>query len=273
MIGRVVIAGSALPIEDVSWLPAAICSWPAAVVLAVARIRIPARAARLAASAPTSGASRLPARSAVLVVGALMAAVVLHPSVGVATLMGPPVVARWHARRRARLDAARVAAAVPELVDLVTAGIAAGCTARDALVSCLGVAPAPLRPALARLATRLARGARFADALQQLAHDVGEASRPFVSALRAHERDGVPLRPTLERIATDARRQRRQAAEAAIRRLPVRLSVPLVTCTLSAFVVLTVVPLGAATVRSLQRDMPAVAPAPLPVIAPLEVPP
>jgi tight adherence protein C len=248
-------------------------AWQAAVALVAARWRVPARAARLASAAPRTRGSRRRTRHAALVIGALIVAAMVHPMLGIAFLAGAPVVARWHALRRTRLESARVAAAMPELVDLVTAGIAAGCTARGALLSCRGAAPAALRPAMARMGTRLARGERFGDALQHLVQEAGEAARPFVSALRAHERDGVPLRPTLERIAADARRQRRQAAEAAIRRLPVRLSVPLVTCTLSAFVVLTVVPLGAATVRSLQREVPPVAPAPLPVVAPLEVPP
>jgi tight adherence protein C len=250
-----------------------LASWPAAIVLLGARWSVPARAARLVSTAPRTRGSRRRIRRATLLIGAMIVAAIAHPTLGIAFLAGAPVVARWHALRRTRLEAARIAAAMPELVDLVAAGIAAGCTARAALLSCHGAAPAALRPALARLGTRLTRGERFGDALQYLAQEVGEVARPFVSALRAHERDGVPLRPTLERIAADARRQRRQAAEAAIRRLPVRLSVPLVTCTLSAFVVLTVVPLGAATVRSLQRELPAVAPAPLPVVAPVEVPP
>jgi tight adherence protein C len=149
-----------------------------------------------------------------------------------------------------------VAEAMPELVDLVAAGIAAGCSARHAVVSCRHVAPPVLRSALARLEQRLERGERFADGLQRLAEDLGEPARAFSVALRAHERDGVPLRPTLERIAADAHRQRRQLTEAAVRRLPVRLSVPLVTCTLSAFVVLTVIPLAGATLRSLAGELP-----------------
>ena len=49
----------------------------------------------------------------------------------------------------------------------------------------------------------------------------------------------------LSRLADDARRQRRHDLEAAVRRLPVRLSFPLVCCSLPAFVLLTVVPLVA----------------------------
>jgi tight adherence protein C len=195
-------------------------------------------------------------RRRVLLVALAAALAPIHVALGLATLIGPLVVAQWRRLRARRITSARVASAMPELVDLVIAGIAAGCTARHALLSARGAAPGVLQPALDRLGMRLDRGQRFADAVEHLASELGDAARPLASALRAHERDGVPLRATLERIASDARRQRRQQAEARIRRLPVRLSVPLVTCTLSAFVLLTVVPLGAATFRSLQREVP-----------------
>jgi tight adherence protein C len=237
----------------------ATASWLAATALAAARWQLPTRVAGVAAHA-RSHRSRTRVRSAVrtvvVVTPVFVAAASIHVALGIITLLGPALIARWRALRAARVWSARVAAAMPELVDLVAAGIAAGCTARHAMLSSRRAAPGALHPALDRLAARLDRGERFADALGRLAGDLGEPARPLVSALRAHERDGVPLHPTLERIAADARRQRRQQAEAAIHRLPVRLSVPLVTCTLSAFVVLTVVPLGAATLRSLQREVP-----------------
>jgi len=47
------------------------------------------------------------------------------------------------------------------------------------------------------------------------------------------------------------RRQRRHELEAAVRRLPVRLTFPLACCSLPAFVVLTVVPLTAAGLHQL----------------------
>jgi tight adherence protein C len=232
----------------------AVGSWVAAAGLAAWRWRLPPRIARVI-GVRASGRHRAKYPRVLLVVLAAGLASV-HVALGAATLVGPMVVARWRRLRARRLATARVASAMPELVDLVSAGIAAGCTARQALLSARGPAPDVLRPALDRLAPRLDRGERFADAAEHVAGELGEAAHPLAAALRAHERDGVPLRATLERIATDARRQRRQQAEARIRQLPVRLSVPLVTCTLSAFVLLTIVPLGAATFHSLQRDVP-----------------
>jgi pilus assembly protein TadC len=55
----------------------------------------------------------------------------------------------------------------------------------------------------------------------------------------------------LERVAEQARDVRRRHAEESARRVPVQLLFPLVACVLPAFVLLTVVPLLAGTLRSL----------------------
>ena len=73
----------------------------------------------------------------------------------------------------------------------------------------------------------------------------------MVRAVLTAERDGVPIRSLLVHLADEARRQRRHELEAAVRRLPVRLTFPLACCSLPAFVVLTVVPLAAAGLQRL----------------------
>jgi tight adherence protein C len=231
----------------------AVTSWVAAVALAAARWRLPARAARLVGAGARPASRRV--RRLAIAMCSLLVGWLVHPVLGLALLLAAPLVHRGRAARAARVEASRIGAAMPELLDLIAAAMGAGCSAREAVLGSQPVAPEALRPALARLEHRLQLGQRFADALQHLGSDLGEPARALVSALRAHARDGVPVRPTLERIAADAHRLRRQQCEQAIRRLPVRLSIPLVTCTLSAFVVLTVVPLGAATLRSLRGEL------------------
>ena len=61
--------------------------------------------------------------------------------------------------------------------------------------------------------------------------------------LVASERYGVPLTEGLDRVAREARLERRRRAEERARRLPVLLLFPLVLCVLPAFGLLTVVPL------------------------------
>ena len=63
------------------------------------------------------------------------------------------------------------------------------------------------------------------------------------------------------RLAAEARLERRRAAEATARRVPVKLLFPLVLCTLPAFALLTVVPLQllayhAAVIRGHDVDKP-----------------
>ena len=87
------------------------------------------------------------------------------------------------------------------------------------------------------------RGERFADALGQLQARLGSVAQPLVDSLSAADRYGLPLAPVLERLAVEARQQRRRDAEAAARELPVRLAMPLVLCTLPSFVLLAIIPL------------------------------
>ena len=95
------------------------------------------------------------------------------------------------------------------------------------------------------------RGTRLADALDALADRLGDAVRPMTSALVSCERYGAPIGPTLERLGVDVRLASRQRAEAAARRVPVRLLFPLVTCILPAFALLTVAPLIAGSLTGL----------------------
>ena len=56
------------------------------------------------------------------------------------------------------------------------------------------------------------------------------------------ERHGTPVAHTLEQLALDVRERRRRQAEAEARTLPIRMSFPLVACTLPSFVLVAIVP-------------------------------
>jgi tight adherence protein C len=92
----------------------------------------------------------------------------------------------------------------------------------------------------------------LADALEDAVTEVGETLRPLVVALTSSLRYGTPLVPALERVALEARADRRRRAEEAARRVPVKLLFPLVACILPAFAALTVLPLLAGTLESLR---------------------
>ena len=153
---------------------------------------------------------------------------------------------RAHARIVARLQAS-----LPDAVDLLVVAVAAGLSHRQCLQLVAERGPPPIRPAFQDVVARIDVGEALAVALPRLTSSVGEPARGLVRAITVAERDGVPVAALLTRLAEDSRRQRRHALEAAVRRLPVRLTFPLACCGLPAFLLLTVVPLLAAGLRRL----------------------
>jgi tight adherence protein C len=111
----------------------------------------------------------------------------------------------------------------------------------------------PVAAALARAAAESRSGRRCADALDDLPRMLGEVVRPLVTVLVAADRYGAPLGPSLERLATEVREDRRRRAEEAARRVPIKLLFPLVCCVLPAFALLTVVPMLAGAFQALSH--------------------
>ena len=162
---------------------------------------------------------------------------------------------RLGARRRSRRRSEAIAEAVPDVIDLFAVAIAAGLNNRLALRAVATQAPpGELTDALARVDERVtSAGARLADAIERLPDELGtDAVRPLVAAITDAERYGAALGPTLDRLADDARRSQQRRAEEAARRIPVKLLLPLVTCILPAFGLLTVAPLIAGGLRALR---------------------
>lgn len=156
-------------------------------------------------------------------------------------------------RRTARRDdEAEVLRGLPELLDLLAVAAAAGLPAASAVAAVGPRAPAPWRPAFADVELALERGARLVEAVERLVAHHGDLARPLVAVLRAALDDGDSLGPALARLAVDARDLRRRRAEEAARRLPVRLLLPLVACSLPAFAVLTVVPILAGALSGIR---------------------
>lgn len=141
------------------------------------------------------------------------------------------------ARRRRRIDAA-----YPDALDLVVLAVRSGFLPAAAVAATTPHLPAELRSAFAAVSARVADGDRFGEALAAL-DELGPVARPLIDTFAAADRYGLALAPVLERLALDARQQRRRAADAFARQLPVRLSLPLVLCTLPSFVLLAIVPL------------------------------
>lgn len=154
-----------------------------------------------------------------------------------ARLVGPTSGA-WAARRRRR----RIATRLPDAIELLVLAVQSGSPPSRAVHDTAPLVDDEIRPAFDAVTHRLQRGRSLADAITALPETLGPAAASVADAVTAADRYGTPLGPVLDRLATDARDDRRRLAEAHARRLPVRLSFPLVVCTLPSFVLLAIVP-------------------------------
>ena len=180
-----------------------------------------------------------------VVVGLVGLTVDLRLGVAGAVLM---LVAPVLLARRSRLGHERaVSRELPEVIDLLALALAGG-GAIAAAVESVGARPiGPVSAGLATATRLVQRGHRLTDALGRIGPELGEAAQPLVRALTGSEHYGTEVGPILARLATEAREDRRRAAQAEARRVPVRMLMPLVLAILPAFVLLTVVPTLAGT--------------------------
>ena len=201
----------------------------------------------------------VPRRVVVLVLAA-MGAVALATLAGPAALaLGVGLVGFTRVARRRRLARKRLAAideALPHAIELLVITVRAGLSPIDAVRAIGAVVDAPVRDGFDEVVLRLERGHRLADALDGLPHVLGPGALAVADGIASADRYGTPLAPVLDRLATEAREARRRAAEARARTLPVRLSFPLVCCTLPSFVLMAIVPALLGTVSSLRGTTP-----------------
>lgn len=159
-----------------------------------------------------------------------------------------------HRRRVGRRSATEARdAALPELIDALVALIRSGLTPSLAWRELPACTPPALDASVRRVIAAIDRGSSFADALADVVDELGSSARALLDVLVTADRYGLPLVPALDRLSSDAAAERRRLAEARSRQLPVRMSLPLVVCTLPAFTLLGIVPILAATLSSLRR--------------------
>lgn len=150
--------------------------------------------------------------------------------------------------RRARRSVDR---AVPDAIDLLLLAAVCGHPPHRCVRLVADRVPVEVRTAFGATCRALDRGVSLVDAVDHLRTGLGTLGDPVADALVDAFRTGTPLGPALDRVAATARDGRRRSAESEARRLPVLLLFPLVCCVLPAFGLLAVVPLVAASVRSL----------------------
>jgi len=155
-------------------------------------------------------------------------------------------------RSRSRQRRRVIAYALPDALDLIVVTIQAGHLPLQALRLLVPSVPVIIGDAFAEVVARVDRGERLRTSLDALGEHLGAPALALASAIAGAAEAGTAVSPALDRLAHDAREYRRRAAEASARELPVRLSFPLVLCTLPSFVLVAIVPLLLGALSSLR---------------------
>ncbi len=160
----------------------------------------------------------------------------------------PSLVGPANPRRRRR----RLEAEVPLFLDVMAAATSAGLTAQAALRRAASAVEAPLAEELETMLGAVDLGARWRDEVRRTTDRLGipELSR-LTATISRTETLGSPLAEALARLSSQVREARRVRASERARTAPVKMLFPLVFLVLPAFLLLTVVPVLLATVRSL----------------------
>jgi tight adherence protein C len=157
-------------------------------------------------------------------------------------------VARTDARRRRAMDAE-----IPQLLDLLAAGSAAGLSAVVGLQRSVSVLRGPLGVELRASLDAVDLGARWREELASVTERLALPDlRRAVAVLTRTETLGTSLTEATRELAADVRGSRRAAVAERARAAPVKMLFPLVFLVLPAFLLLTVVPVLLTTVQSIR---------------------
>ncbi len=210
------------------------------------------------------GPFRSRATRLVLTVAALVGVLMLGVAVSVFAIATTMLVRRLAPIRKARRRRAAIERTLPDAMDLLVLSVRAGLTPYQAVcdlaMSRSGSDPnrddqagdvRAIGDAFGEVVRRTERGQPFADALSALPERLGMLASGLADVIATSDRHGLPLGPVLDQLAGEIRATRRRLEQADARKLPIRLSFPLVVCTLPSFVLLAITPAVIAALSSL----------------------
>lgn len=160
-------------------------------------------------------------------------------------------IRRLRPLRDARLRRTAIDRSLPDAMDLLVLSVRAGRTPYQAVCDLAATIGGDVGDAFGEVVRRTERGQSFADALRAVHERLGPRAGSLADVIATSDRHGLPLGPVLDQLTIEARESRRRLEQAGARRLPVRLSFPLVVCTLPSFVLLAILPAVIAALSSL----------------------
>jgi Flp pilus assembly protein TadB len=191
------------------------------------------------------------ARRAFFAAAAIVLVVVLGIVVTVIAIAITLLVRRLGPIREARRQRAANQRTLPDAMDLLVLSVRAGLTPFQAVCDLATSDVHAIGEAFGEVVRRTERGQPFADALSALPEQLGIQAGGLADVIATSDRHGLPLGPVLDQLTTEVRATRRRLDQADARKLPIRLSFPLVACTLPSFVLLAIAPAVIAALSSL----------------------
>lgn len=188
-------------------------------------------------------------------VGLVLAGVcaLVSPSVGIGVACVGWHLPRVAAARRRRRWAAALHEETLLATELCAVAVHTGATVPGTIAAVAPHLDGPLGVELRRVLSWYRAGRLLDDGLAAVTSDLGGTVAPLTALLRAAHTDGDAVGPALERLSDRLREGRRRALEEEVRRLSVRLLVPLVCCSLPGFVLVAVVPFALGALGGLGR--------------------
>jgi len=225
----------------------------------VAQTRFTRPARKLVGSTPRARSATAPdgplrSQTSWLTLGAAAGLIAVLTVGVVITVFAVPValsVRRLAPIRDARRQRAAIERALPDAMDLLVLSVRAGLTPFQAVCDLATSDVRAIGDAFGEVVRRTERGQPFADALGALPELLGFQAGGLADVIATSDRHGLPLGPVLDQLTAEVRSTRRRLDQADARKLPVRLSFPLVVCTLPSFVLLAIAPAVIAALSSL----------------------
>jgi tight adherence protein C len=146
-----------------------------------------------------------------------------------------------HRRASQRADA--IDRELPNLIDQVVVTLEAGVGYSSSLQTAARRMPGPLGDEMRLTLQEQRMGVALTESLQHLRDRVDSPNvRSFARAVIQGERLGVSIGTVMRDLAIDMRKRRRQAAEEAARKAPVKILIPLVVCILPSLLIVVLAP-------------------------------